>query len=244
MAGSELNCIMLQLEKDSVKKPYYLYYWSKSSYQANINLFSLIPVDDTSGREKALNRVLTVGKGCSRLPSVYRVKNSGYYSLFDLDGYVYNGSLGVNYTHDDLTTFAETFCKQGGGYDFYVMNMSNEGLEQGNRTVYEKYIKDTISSVPYDSNRDLNYKSSSVAEIEQFNVADLSAERVKFVIKYADGRNQIGYLLNIPELNQVVLTSCLLVDYYERYNSVSDAYDEMTKMQQTLRFDENLKREA
>lgn len=75
-------------------------------------------------------------------------------------------------------------------------------------------------------------------------MADLSAERVKFVIKYADGRNQIGYLLNIPELNQVVLTSCLLADYYERYNSVSDIYDEMTKMQQTLRFDENLKREA
>lgn len=242
--GSELNCIMLQLEKDSVKKPYYLYYWRESSYQANINLFSLIPVDDTSGREKALNRVLTVGKGCSRLPSVYRIKNSGYYFLFDLDGYFYNGFLGVNYTPDDLTTFAETFGKQKGGYDFYVMNMSNEGLEQGNKTVYEKYIKDTISSVPRDSNRDLNYKSSSVAEIEQFKVADLSAERVKFVIKYADGRNQIGYLLNIPELNQVVLTSCLLADYYERYNSVSDAYDEMTKMQQTLRFDENLKREA
>ena len=244
LAGSELNCIMLQLEKDSVKKPYYLYYWSESSYQANINLFSLIPVDDTSGREKALNRVLTMGKGCSRLPSVYRVKNTGYYFLFDLDGYFYNGFLGVNYTPDDLTTFAETFGKQKGAYDFYVMNMSNEGLEQGNKTVYEKYIKDTISSVPRDSNRDLNYKSSSVAEIEQFKVADLSAERVKFVIKYADGRNQIGYLLNIPELNQVVLTSCLLADYYERYNSVSDAYDEMTKMQQTLRFDENLKREA
>lgn len=244
LAGSELNCIMLQLEKDSVKKPYYLYYWSESSYQANINLFSLIPVDDTSGREKALNRVLTVGKGCSRLSSVYRIKNSGYYFLFDLDGYFYNGFLGVNYTPDDLTTFAETFGKQKGAYDFYVMNMSNEGLEQGNKTVYEKYIKDTISSVPRDSNRDLNYKSSSVAEIEQFKVADLSAERVKFVIKYADGRNQIGYLLNIPELNQVVLTSCLLADYYERYNSVSDAYDEMTKMQQTLRFDENLKGEA
>lgn len=244
LAGSELNCIMLQLEKDSIKKPYYLYYWRESSYQANINLFSLIPVDDTSGREKALNRVLTVGKGCSRLPYVYRIKNSGYYFLFDLDGYAYNGSLGVNYTQDDLTTFAETFGKQKGAYDFYVMNMSNEGLEQGNKTVYEKYIKDTISSVPRDSNRDLDYKSSSVAEIEQFKVADLSAERVKFVIKYADGRNQIGYLLNIPELNQVVLTSCLLADYYERYNSVSDAYDEMTKMQQTFRFDENLKREA